>query len=181
LSVSQVSDDDIILWWNWAHSVGPDGPQQPEEMDSIVFIPPVWVKTNTRRITIPANTRIFIPVYNVVTSNKIFGHTNPRDDAKIDIDNDKGKLSLKIDGHDYFPNTYRPRAPIKFEFNALQFVRGSGQGRGKQKSKGIDKNAYADGYYFVHPAFQPGSSHTIEVNQRDPTAPISITWDVTVA
>jgi hypothetical protein len=169
LSVSQASDEDITKWWNWAHSEC-GGPLQPEKMDSIVFLPPVWqTDRNPRPITIPANTRILIPVYNVVTSKKLLRYDDPSTDAKKDIDEDEGKLSLKINGTNIPLNrTYRPSRPIKFKFIAKESVLGSG--------KGEDENAYADGYHVVHPGFPPGTSHTIEVR-----GPISVTWKVTVA
>lgn len=142
-------------------------------MDSIVFIPPVWKKTNIRAITIPANTRIFIPVYNVVTSKKLDRDNHPSNDAKKDIDDDVNRLSLKIDNVEIpLNNTYRPNKPIEFEFNAKESVRG--------KRKGKDKNAYADGYHVVHDGFSPGTRHTIEVNKVPPEGPIPVTWDVTV-
>jgi hypothetical protein len=176
LSVShELYDKYITEWWNWAHSKPGQGPQQPEKMDSIVFIPPVWHKEhNPRQITIrAANTPIFIPVYNVVTSKKLFNDNNPSNDAKKDIDDDVNTLSLKIDNVNIpLNNTYRPNEPIKFEFNGKENVNGSGKGK--------DENAYADGYHVVHPGFSPGTTHTIEVNKVPPGGPISVTWIVTV-
>jgi hypothetical protein len=108
-----------------------------------------------------------------VTSKKFFQDDDPKNNAKKDIDEDKHKLSLKIDNKDIVINdTYRPDKPIKFKFIAKESVLGSG--------KGEDENAYADGYHVIHPGFPSGTSHKIEVNQKYP-GPISVTWNVTIA
>jgi hypothetical protein len=109
-----------------------------------------------------------------VTSKKLDQDDEPSNDAKKDIDEDKDKLSLKIDNDPIEINdTYRPREPIKFKFIAKESVGGSG--------KGEDENAYADGYHVVYSGFPPRTSHTIDVNKEHERAPISVTWNVTVA